>query len=76
MVVLWPQPDVADLEVKCMQCQYPHGSVSLAGEPLKFVLSYNGAPGPDVGPSAGCPNRLLRYRITRWTLQGLHFRPH
>jgi len=74
MVVQWPRLDVTDLEVKCVQWQYPHGSVSLAVEPVYFVLSYHGAPGLDVGTHAGCPNRLLWYRMTRWTLQGLHLR--
>jgi len=60
MVVAWPRLDVADLEVKCGERQGRHSSVSLAVEPVKFVLSYHGVPGLDVGPLAGCPNRLLR----------------
>jgi len=73
MVVLGTQLDVADLEVKCVQRQYLHRSGSLAVEPFYFVLSNNSASGLDFGPPAGCPNLLLRYQMTRWTLQGLHF---
>jgi hypothetical protein len=33
--------------------------------PLLFLLTYYVAPALDVGPLADCPNRLLRYQMTR-----------
>jgi len=75
MVVLWPQLDVADLEVKFVQWQYRHGSVSLAVEPLYFALSHRSAPGLHVAPPGACPNCLLRFMMTRWTIHSVHFGP-
>jgi len=73
IVVPWPWLHVVDLEVECGQWQYRHVLILLAVEPLYVLLYYHGVRGLDVGPSAGCPNHPLRYRMTRWTLQGPHF---
>jgi len=53
MVMVWPQLDVADLEVDCGQRQYWHGSIPFAVKSLYFVMSYYGVSGLVVGAPAG-----------------------